>query len=84
MLFEELARTKVHKEGVPLRPILAAFSAPSCKLARFLINLMSNLTRNEYTINNTYDFKDQLDSLEYSHEIFSTCSYILKFQSLLL
>ena len=61
---------KVHKEGVPLRPILAAFSAPSCKLARFLIGLMDSLVRNEYTVNNTYDFKEELKSLEYPEEIF--------------
>ena len=61
---------KVHKEGIPLRPILAAYSAPSCKLAKFLLKFIQPYTRNQYTLNNSFDFKQLLSSLNFQHEIY--------------
>ena len=51
---------KIHKEGTPLRPILAAFKAPTYKLAKFIISFLQPLMCNEYTLKNAYDFKDTL------------------------
>ena len=47
---------KVHKTGVPLRPILAAYNTPSYNLSKYLVDKLNHLTTNEYTINNSYEF----------------------------
>ena len=44
---------KVHKEGVPVRPILAAFKTSSYRLAKFLITFIQHLTKSEYTLDNS-------------------------------
>ena len=41
---------KIHKEGTPLRPILAAFKTASYKLAKFIIPFIQPLSQNEYTL----------------------------------
>ena len=61
---------KVHKEGIPLRPILAAYSTPSCKLSKYLLRFIQPFTVNEYTLNNSYEFKDLMNSLNFSEEVF--------------
>ena len=55
---------KVHKTGIPLRPILSAFKAASYNLAKFLISILQPLTENQYTLKNTYEFKNIIDSSE--------------------
>ena len=47
---------KVHKEGVPLRPILAAYNSPSFPIAKFLVPLLKDLTINQYTLPNSTKF----------------------------
>ena len=49
---------KIHKEGIPVRPILAAYKAPSYKLATFLIGFLQYFTSNQYTLKNSYEFKE--------------------------
>ena len=47
---------KVHKQNVPLRPILAAYNAPSYPIAKFLVPILSHLTINQYTLTNSASF----------------------------
>ena len=61
---------KVHKENIPLRPILAAFKAPSYKLAKFLSGFLQPLASNPFTIKNSYDFKNQLKELHFQDDIY--------------
>ena len=61
---------KVHKEGVPLRPILAAYSSPSYRVTKFLITFIQHLTVNQYTLSNSYVFKEQIEQLEFDHEVY--------------
>ena len=51
---------KVHKENVPLRPILAAYNCPSFPLAKFLVPLLNNLSTNQYTLSNSSQFVPQI------------------------
>ena len=46
---------KVHKDSVPLRPIVAAYNTASYKLAKFLVPLLSKFTTNQFTVKNSYD-----------------------------
>ena len=51
---------KVHKANMPLRPILAAFSNPSYRLAKFILPALNPYVENVFTLKNSYDFIDVL------------------------
>ena len=56
---------KIHKDGMPLRPILAAFKAPSFSLAKFIVPILSSLATNEHTLKNSYEFKELIDKMSF-------------------
>ena len=51
---------KVHKQlvnGFPkLRPILSAINTPTYKIAQFLVNIMEPLTKDQYTVKDSFEF----------------------------
>ena len=47
---------KVHKEGIPLRPILASYNTPGYKLAKYLVPLLQPFSENEFTLSNSSKF----------------------------
>ena len=51
---------KVHKNNVPLRPILAAYNAPNFNLAKFLVPILKGLTSNPFTLLNSSMFIPQI------------------------
>ena len=50
---------KVNKQQVdgcpPFRPILSALQTPTCKLAKFLVPILNPLTKNEYTVKDSFN-----------------------------
>ena len=59
---------KVHKgPSLPLRPILAAYNLPSYRLAKFLVPMLSHLTSNNYTINNSAEFANYIIQQDPNH-----------------
>ena len=67
---------KVHKTGVPLRPILAAYNTPSYSLSKYLVSILNHLTTNEYTINNSYEFMEFITNVHNDNYIM--CSFDIK------
>ena len=65
---------KVHKTNIPLRPILSANNTCSYKLSKFLVPKLAHLTTNEYTLKNSYEFADFINSLQNSNK-FVMCSF---------
>ena len=53
-------RPKIHKPGLPLRPILASYRTPNYKLAKFLVPLLEPLTLNQYTLSSSEEFKSRI------------------------
>ena len=53
---------KIHKPNMPLRPVLSAFKTHNFKLAKYIIPQLDIYARNEYTLNNSYEFFEQLRS----------------------
>ena len=55
---------KVHNpliNGLPqFRPILSAIGTPSYKLAKFLVPVLSDITQNEFTVNYSFTFVDEI------------------------
>ena len=55
---------KVYKEITdicpPFRPILSAIGTPSYKLAKFLVPKLSSITFNEFTVNDSFVFGEEI------------------------
>ena len=47
---------KTHKIGNPIRPIFSALNTASYKLCKFLVPILDPLTRNDYTLKNSFEF----------------------------
>ena len=48
---------------LPLRPIISNCGTATYETSRYLAGLLAPLTKNEYTINDTHDFVNRLNSL---------------------
>jgi hypothetical protein len=55
---------KIHKEGVPLRPIVSNIGAPTYQLAKQLTALLNQLTGNLHHVKNSFHFTKILDGLQ--------------------
>ena len=55
---------KVHKPLIngllPFRPILSAIGTPTHKLAKFLVLVLSDITQNEFTVEDSFTFVDEI------------------------
>ena len=55
---------KVHKDIIdscpPFRPVLSAINTPTYKLAKFLVPVLKSLTSNEYTVNDSFPFAEEI------------------------
>ena len=58
---------KVHKDNVPLCPILAAYNSPSFSISKFLVPLLSDLAKNEYTLHNSAQFIPEILQQDSKH-----------------
>ena len=56
---------KVHKSGVPLRPILSASGTLNFDIAQLLVRKLSHLVEHPTVIGDTFKFVDELHSLEF-------------------
>lgn len=56
---------KVHKEGHPLRPILSAINTANYNIAKFLVPILAPLTKNEYTVTDSFQFVNELKNLSF-------------------
>ena len=59
-----LFHCKVHKQQVngcpPFRPILSALQTPTYNLAKFLVPILNPLTKNEYTVKDSFQFAEEI------------------------
>ena len=51
---------KIHKENVPLRPIMSAIGSPTYELSKYLANILSPLQNNKYTVKNSASFVEKI------------------------
>ena len=59
---------KVHKIGAPLRPILSACNTPSFNIAKLLVPIISPLTKNIYTIPDSFKFAQEICNLNFDFD----------------
>jgi hypothetical protein len=55
---------KLHKEGVPMRPIVNFRNSPSYALAQHLNPILQSITKNTFTVKNSYEFVDRLKKIK--------------------
>ncbi|XP_063590046.1 uncharacterized protein LOC134766927 [Penaeus indicus] len=55
---------KVHKHNLPLRPIISSIGTFNYNTAKFLVPILSPLTTNQYTIENSTAFTNEIRSLD--------------------
>ena len=69
---------KVHKDNVPLRPILAAYNSPSFSISKFFVPLLNDLAKNEYTLLNSAQFIPEILQQNSKHFMvsFDVCSLL--------
>lgn len=55
---------KIHKEGIPLRPICSSINAPAFGLCKYLVDILKNLTReSKYNVKDAIDFKSRIQNI---------------------
>ena len=54
---------KIHKEGVPMQPILSSIGTCGYNIAKFLVPFLQPLTKKEYTVKDSFSFVDEITSL---------------------
>ena len=65
---------KVHKNNIPLRPVLSSFKTHNYKTSQFIIPGISKYASNEYTLANSYEFFNDLKTLNLNNQ-----NYIVSF-----
>ena len=55
---------KVHKQNVPLRPILSAIGTCGYKLSKFLLPFIEPITKNEFTVKDSFSFVEELKGFQ--------------------
>ena len=56
---------KIHKSGNPFRPIISSINTAGYNLAKFLIPMISPLTTNNFTIENSSKFVKEITSMTF-------------------
>ena len=65
---------KVHKIGLPLRPILSACGTHNFNLSQALVPLISFLTNNDYILKNSQDFTNFITNVPNANSLYM-CSF---------
>ena len=65
---------KVHKEGAPLRPILSACNMHNYNLAKYLVDPLSLLANNQYTVKDSFEFVNEITKINDTNRFFM-CSF---------
>ncbi|XP_068203698.1 uncharacterized protein [Palaemon carinicauda] len=70
---------KIQKKGIPLRPILPAINTCSYDLFKHRVTKLASFTVNEYTLENTYEFVDLINSVEDANN-YVMCSFDMEME----
>ncbi|XP_075157514.1 uncharacterized protein LOC142230771 [Haematobia irritans] len=56
---------KIHKEGVPVRPICSSINSPSYELSNYIVNILKNLTKDsKYNVKDAIEFKNKTSNIK--------------------
>ena len=58
---------KIHKRGIPLRPVVASYESPNYNVSKFLASILKNLTKSStYNVFNSSHFVNKAASIKLS------------------
>nr|XP_027219790.1 uncharacterized protein LOC113812157 [Penaeus vannamei] len=60
---------KVHEPNIPLRPIISSIGTSNYNTAKFLVPIISPITSNQYTIDNSTSFAKEITSLNFQQPV---------------
>ena len=60
---------KVHKDGLPLRPILSSIGTCGYGLAKYLVPHLEPLTHNEFTVKDSFSFSDEITKFDSADQL---------------
>ena len=60
---------KVNKDGLPLRPILSSIGTCGYGPAKFLVPHIEPLTRNEFTVKDSFSFSDEITKFDSADQL---------------
>ena len=69
---------KVHKAGIPLRPILSSISTHAYVLAKFLVPLLRLFSSGNYLVSNSFSFVNDLFSSNFNSDNLIMASFDIK------
>ena len=69
--------SNIHKNGIPLRPISSAIKTSSNNISKYLVGILENLTTNNYTLKNSYEFANFISKFRNTNQLFM-CSFYIK------
>ena len=55
---------KIHKTGIPLRPVMSAIGSYNYKLAKMLANKIQRIRHSQYIVKDTFQFIECLKSIK--------------------
>lgn len=55
---------KIHKPGIPLRPIVSSFQVPCYELSKFVGKILKNIISEQYNVKNSLQVKEQLKNMK--------------------
>jgi hypothetical protein len=54
---------KIHKDGVPIRPIISAVNTYNYNLAKYLDKILKPLVKDDFMIKDTFDFVNKISTI---------------------
>ena len=63
---------KIHKDGCPLRSIMSAIGTFNYNLSKFLVYILSPITRNEFTVSDSFTFAKEICDLRFDNCILAS------------
>lgn len=73
---------KVHKTGTPLRPVLSTIGTANYKLSKYLVQLLSPVVGNEYSIKDSFHFVTDISNTVNSNYIMASFDVVSLFANI--
>lgn len=54
---------KAHKQNLPLRPVIPNITAPTCKLAKYIANILQRSIHSNYNTTSSFEFCDEVNHI---------------------
>ncbi|XP_067630033.1 uncharacterized protein [Eurosta solidaginis] len=75
---------KIHKDGIPLRPICSSIGSPSYNLCKYVVRILKNITKSsKYNVKDSTEFKEKVkDTYIYDDESLVSFDVVSLFPSI--